>query len=100
MSNFVDGAAIVIENEFTVGAVAEGNKFSMLLPDGSYAGFELVDSANNLVQIYDVINGEYIPKAIVSFMPGRDIFCGLFSVGAIPDRNPTDIGCRFFKVTY
>lgn len=100
MSNFINGAALEIGNEFVFGVIAPGNKYSIRLPDGSFAGFELVDVKNNTVQIYDLDNGEYIPKAIVSFLAGRDIFLGLFSVGAIPDRDPTVSGCRFFRVNY
>ena len=51
-------------------------------------------------QIYDVIDGDYVPKAYVALMPGRDIFNGLFVTGAIPTAAVTEADCKFYRVDY
>lgn len=92
--------SLTIENEFTFGEIVVGNKYAIECADGSTAGWELTDAENMLAQIYDVTDGEYVPKAFVALMPGRDIFCGLFVTGAIPTKTVTDAECRFLRVDY
>ena len=100
MSYFKSLNDTVVENEFTFGEIAVGNKYAVECADGKTAGWELVDAENMLAQIYDVTECEYVPKAFVALMPGRDIFCGLFVTGAIPTKTVTDTECRFFRIDY
>lgn len=89
-----------ISTEFTFGEIAVGNKYAVECADGKTAGWELVDAENMLAQIYDVTEGNYVPKAFVALMPGRDIFCGLFATGVIPTKVVTDAACSFWRVDY
>lgn len=90
----------IVENEFTFGDIALGNKYAVQCADGQTAGWELLDETTMVAQIYDVTNGNYVPKAVVALMPGRDIFCGLFVTGVIPTKAVTDADCRFLRIDY
>lgn len=100
MSYFKSFADTVISTEFNFGEIAVGNKYAIECADGMLAGWELVDAENMYAQIYDVIDGDYVPKAFVALMPGRDIFNGLFVTGTIPTASVTDPDCKFYRVDY
>lgn len=90
----------MIQTEFAFGEIAVGNRYVIECADGKTAGWELVNADRMLAQIYDVTDGEYVPKAFVAVMPGADIFRGLFATGAIPTKTVTDPECRFLRVDY
>lgn len=100
MSYFKSLDDLIIENEFAFGEIAPGNRYAIECADGKTAGWELVNVEQMLAQIYDVTDGEYVPKALVAVMPGADIFRGLFVTGAIPTKAVTDPECRFLRVDY
>lgn len=100
MSNWKNLNDVEISTEFGFGEIVVGNKYAIDCQDGSTAGWELLDADELTAQIYDVVGGEYIPKAIVYLMAGRDIFAGLFATGAIPNKSPTDPTCVFWRVDY
>lgn len=100
MSYFKSLDDLVISTEFTFGIIAPGNKYAIECADGKTAGWELVNVDKMLAQIYDVTDGEYVPKALVAVMPGCDIFRGLFVTGAIPTKTVTDAECQFLRVDY
>jgi len=91
---------LVIQTEFAFGEIAPGNRYAVECADGKTAGWELVNADKMLAQIYDVTDGDYVPKALVAVMPGADIFRGLFVTGAIPTKTVTDPECRFLRVDY
>ena len=41
-----------------------------------------------------------VTVATVYVVPGRDIFCGLFSSGAIPSTSIFDANCVYYRVDY
>lgn len=100
MSYWKNLSSTEISTEFTFGEIAVGNKYAIECADGKTAGWELIDAELFIAQIYDVTEGEYVPKALVALMAGRDIFCGLFVTGAIPTKSITDPECRFFRIDY
>lgn len=58
--------------------------------DGELAVWEYVrtdDDGNHLIKIYDATTGIPVYKFTVYALPGRDVFCGLFSSGAIPSGD-------------
>lgn len=58
------------------------------------------DDGNHLVKIYDATDGAPVYKITAYAMPGRDIFCGLFSTGAIPSGDLFNTGTVFYRLDY
>ena len=58
------------------------------------------DDGNYLIKIYDATTGTPVYKALTYALVGRDIFCGLFSTGAIPSGDIFDTATVYYKVDY
>jgi hypothetical protein len=57
-------------------------------------------NGNYLVKIYDATTGTPEYKATVYALPGRDIFCGLFSTGAIPSGDMFNTATVYYRIDY
>lgn len=102
MSNWTDIDDIIISTQFSFLTPAQGARSSIQCQDGEVATWEYdsTDDYGDKVIIYDSSTGTDIPVAYVYAMPGRDIFCGLFSTGAIPSLAITDDECIYYRVDY
>ena len=92
----------IISTTFSFPTPAQGTKTSIQCQNGEIATWEYdsTDDNGDKILIYDSSTGEDIQIAYVYAIPGRDIFCGLFSTGAIPSLGITDEDCIFYRVDY
>ena len=58
------------------------------------------DDGNYLIKIYDGTTGTPVYKATVYALAGRDVFCGLFSSGAIPSGDIFDNTTVYYRIDY
>jgi hypothetical protein len=58
------------------------------------------DDGNYLIKIYDATSGFPVYMITVYALTGRDIFCGLFSTGAIPSGDIFDAGTVYYRIDY
>ena len=58
------------------------------------------DDGDHLVKIYEATTGETIYLITTFALPGRDIFCGLFSSGAIPSGDILDDNTVYYGIDY
>lgn len=102
MSRWKNLGDIVITTEFSFPTPAPGTRSSIQCQDGEVATWEYdsTDDNGDKILIYDSSSGVDIQIAYVYAIPGRDIFCGLFSTGAIPSLGITDENCVFYRVDY
>lgn len=102
MSNWTDLDDITATTEFTFPTPAKGTRSSIQCQNGEIATWEYdsTDDDGDKILIYDSSSGIDVQIAYVYAMPGRDIFCGLFSTGAIPSLGITDEECVFYRVDY
>lgn len=102
MSNWKDFNEVEITTEFAFPAVEEGSKSSILCQNGEIATWEYdsTDDDGDKINIYDSSSGEDIKIAFAYVLPGRDLFMGLFSTGAIPSLRITDTNCKYFRIDY
>ena len=102
MSNWKDLNAIIATTQFSFPTPAKGSRSSIQCKNGEIATWEYDSSDDNgdKIIIYDSTSGADIKKAYVYAMPGRDIFCGLFSTGAIPSLPITNTNCIYYRVDY
>ena len=102
MSRWKDLHELIITTEFSFPAPAQGTRASIKCKDGEIATWEYdtTDDNGDKIFIYDSTSGKDIQVAYVYTMPGRDIFCGLFSTGAIPTLGILDTACKFYRVDY
>lgn len=102
MSNWADLNNITITTQFSFPTPAQGTRGSIQCQDGEIATWEYdsTDDNGDKILIYDSSTGEDIQVAYVYAMPGRDLFCGLFSTGAIPSLSITDTNCIYYRVDY
>ena len=102
MSNWIDLNELEITTQFAFLAPAKGSRSSIQCQNGEIATWEYdsTDENGDKVLIYDSSSGSDVLVAYVYAMPGRDIFCGLFSTGAIPSLSITDENCIFYRVDY
>jgi len=102
VSNWADINDMIISTQFTFPIPAKGTRASIQCQDGEIATWEYYSTDDNgdKVLIYDSSTGVDIQVAYVYVMPGRDIFCGLFSTGAIPSLAITDANCIFYRMDY
>jgi hypothetical protein len=102
LSNWADLNNIIIQNQITFPTPAQGTRSSIQCADGKIATWEYdsTDDDGDKILIYDSSTGEDIQVAYVYAMPGRDLFSGLFSSGAIPTLRITDPACVYWRVDY
>ena len=102
MSNWKDLNDITITTQFFFPTPAQGTRASIQCQDGKIATWEYdsTDEYGDKILIYDSSTGVDIQIAYVYAIPGRDIFCGLFSTGAIPSLGITEADCIFYRVDY
>jgi len=102
LSNWTDIDEITITTQFAFPFPAKGTRASIQCQDGEVATWEYdsTDDYGDKVFIYDSSTGIDVLIAYVYAMPGRDIFCGLFSTGAIPSLSITDENCVYYRVDY
>ena len=102
MSNWKDLNDIKITTQFSFPTPSKGTRGSIQCINGEIATWEYdsTDDNGDKVLIYDSSTGTDIQIAYVYAMPGRDIFCGLFSTGAIPSLRITDTACIYYRVDY
>lgn len=58
------------------------------------------DNGNHLIKIYDATSGTPVYKATVYALAGRDVFCGLFTTGAIPSGDIFDAATAYYRIDY
>lgn len=58
------------------------------------------DDGNHLIKIYEATTGTPVYKVAVYALPGRDIFCGLFSTGAIPSGDIFNTDTVYYRIDY
>lgn len=102
MSNWVDLNSLTISTTFSFPTPTKGSRSSIQCQNGEIATWEYdsTDDNGDKIIIYDSSTGEDIQIAYVYAAPGKDIFCGLFSTGAIPSLSITDENCVFYRVDY
>jgi hypothetical protein len=102
LSNWKDLNDITITTQFSFPTPAQGTRSSIQCHSGEIATWEYdsTDDNGDKILIYDSSSGQDVQIAYVYAMPGRDIFCGLFSTGAIPSLGITDSNCIFYRVDY
>jgi hypothetical protein len=102
LSNWKNLETIVIGNQIAFPTPAQGTRASIQCTDGKVATWEYdsTDDYGDKVLIYDSSTGEDVQIAYAYAMAGRDIFCGLFSSGAIPTKAITDAACVYYRVDY
>ena len=93
---------IIITTEYSFPTPAKGTRAAIQCKNGEIATWEYDSTDNNgdKILIYNSSTGKDIQIAYVYAMPGRDIFCGLFSTGAIPSKGITNQDCKYYRVDY
>lgn len=103
MSRFIDITETTVSTVFQFQLPAVGVQNFIKCKGGEIAGWEYFmtdDDGNVLVYILDGSSGTSVTVATVYVVPGRDIFCGLFSSGAIPSTSIFDSNCVYYRVDY
>ena len=102
MSRWTDLNDIIISTQFSFPSPAKGTRASIQCQNGEIATWEYdsTDDNGDKILIYDSSSGVDVQIAYVYAIPGRDLFCGLFSTGAIPSLGITDENCVFYRVDY
>ena len=103
MSNFKDITTLTVTTTFQFQTPAVGVQNFIKCQNGEIAGWEYWmddEDGNHLVKILDGSSGQSVVLATVYVIPGRDIFEGLFSTGAIPSKDIFDSTCVYYRVDY
>ena len=102
MSNWVDLNNAIISTTFSFPTPEKGTRASIQCKSGEIATWEYdsTDDNGDKILIYDSSTGEDIQIAYVYALPGRDLFCGLFSTGVVPSLPITNENCLFYRVDY
>ena len=103
MSYYTDITKYNITTLFQFQTPAVGVQNAIKCNDGKIAAWEFwkTDSdGNNLVKIYDATSGTLTLIATVYAVAGRDLFCGLFTTGAIPSGDIFGTACVYYRVDY
>lgn len=103
MSYFKDITQAKVTTLFQFQPPAAGVQNAVLCKGGETAVWEYVrtdDDGYHLIKIYDATTGAPIYKATVYAMPGRDVFCGLFSTGAIPSGDIFAANTVYYRIDY
>jgi hypothetical protein len=103
MSYFIDLDNTNVDMLWQFQAPGVGIQNAIRCNGGEIAAWEYShtdEDGNYLVKIYDATTGTPVYKTLVYVIPGRDIFCGLFSSGAIPSGDIFDSGTVYYRVDY
>jgi hypothetical protein len=102
LSRWVDLNNLIISTTFSFPSPAKGTRSSIQCQDGEIATWEYDSSDDNgdKILIYDSSTGTDVQIAYCYAKPGRDIFMGLFSTGAIPSLGITDENCVYLRIDY
>lgn len=103
MSNFTDITTAVVTTAFQFQLPAVGVQNFIKCKGGEIAGWEYWrddDAGHHLVKILNGTSGISEVVATLYVMPGRDIFGGLFSTGAIPSGDIFDSTCAYYRIDY
>lgn len=103
MSYFKDIAQAEVTTLFQFQPPAVGVQNAVRCIDGELAAWEYVrtdDDGNYLIKIYDVTTGTPVYKALAYALPGRDLFCGLFSTGALPSGDIFSTDTVYYRIDY
>jgi hypothetical protein len=103
MSYFTDISTTLVTTEVSFAAASTNARSYLLCKAGEVAGWgydHTDDGGNVVINIYNRTSGTDVLIATVYNMAGQDIFCGLFSSGAIPTKLVTDPTVIFYKVDY
>ena len=103
MSYFKDITLEAVTTLFQFQPPAVGVQNAVLCKGGETAVWEYIrtdDDGNHLIKIYDASSGAPVYKTTVYALPGRDIFCGLFSTGAIPSGDIFAADTVYYRIDY
>lgn len=103
MSYFKDITLEAVTTLFQFQPPAVGVQNAVLCKGGETAVWEYIrtdDDGNHLIKIYDASSGAPVYKTTVYALPGRDIFCGLFSTGAIPSGDIFAANTVYYRIDY
>ena len=103
MSYFADITQTKITTLLQFQTPGVGVQNALQCVSGEMAVWEYVrtdDDGNYIVKIYDATSGALVYKSTVNVLIGRDIFCGLFSSGAIPSGDIFDNATVYYRVDY
>ena len=103
MSYFKDITLEAVTTLFQFQPPAVGVQNAVLCKGGEMAVWEYIrtdDDGNHLIKIYDASSGAPVYKTTVYALPGRDIFCGLFSTGAIPSGDIFAANTVYYRIDY
>jgi hypothetical protein len=103
LSYFKDITQAVITTLLQFQTPAVGVQNAVRCVDGEIAVWEYVRTdgdGNHLIKIYDATAGTPVYKTTVYALKGRDIFCGLFSTGAIPSGDIFDAATVYYRIDY
>jgi hypothetical protein len=103
LSYFKDITQVEVTTLFQFQTPAVGVQNAVLCKGGETAVWEYLrtdDDGNHLIKIYDMTTGEAVYKATVYALPGRDVFCGLFSTGAIPSGDIFAVDTVYYRIDY
>jgi len=103
LSYFKDITLEAVTTLFQFQPPAVGVQNAVLCKGGETAVWEYIrtdDDGNHLIKIYDASSGAPVYKTTVYALPGRDIFCGLFSTGAIPSGDIFAANTVYYRIDY
>ena len=103
MSYFKDITQVTVTDLFQFQSPAVGVQNAVRCVGGELAAWEYLrtdDDGNHLIKIYDATSGTPEYKTTVYAMPGRDVFCGLFSTGAIPSGDIFAADTVYYRIDY
>ena len=103
MSYFKDITLEAVTTLFQFQPPAVGVQNAVLCKGGETAVWEYIrtdDDGNHLIKIYDASSGAPVYKTTVYALPGRDVFCGLFSTGAIPSGDIFAANTVYYRIDY
>jgi hypothetical protein len=103
LSYFIDITQTDITTLFQFQTPAVGVQNVVRCIGGELAAWEYLRTdadGNYLIKIYDMTTGVAVYKATVYALTGRDLFCGLFSTGAIPSGDIFADDTVYYRIDY